>query len=95
MAPRAYWKGYLRLSLVTCTGKVVDKEHKSRGYELSKGRYVEIDDNELQAIDPLRTYSSLHVSRSSVPARICTEFRMIECRTSNSIAVSGTDAATS
>jgi hypothetical protein len=68
MAPRAYWKGYLRLSLVTCpielfpatsqsekthfhqinaktghrlrqrmvdeeTGKVVDTEHKGRGYE--------------------------------------------------------------
>jgi DNA end-binding protein Ku len=70
--PRAYWKGYLRLSLVTCpielfpatsqaekthfhqinthtghrlrqqmvdeeTGRVVDAEHKGRGYELIKG----------------------------------------------------------
>ena len=78
MAPRAYWKGYLRLSLVTCpielfpatsqaekthfhqintqtgnrlrqqmvdeeTGRVVDKEHKGRGYELTKGTYVEIE----------------------------------------------------
>src|SRR2546421_1226766 len=92
MAPRAYWKGYLRLSLVTCpielfpatsqsekthfhqintqtghrlrqqmvdeeTGKVVDKEHKSRGYELSKGRYVEIDENELQAIEIESTHT--------------------------------------
>jgi DNA end-binding protein Ku len=84
--PRAYWKGYLRLSLVTCpielfaattqsekthfhqintqtghrlrqqmvdeeTGRVVDTEHKGRGYELSKGKYVEIDEDELKAID--------------------------------------------
>jgi|SRR5690242_12562268 len=83
--PRAYWKGYLRLSLVTCpvelypatsqsekthfhqiniktgnrlrqqmvdeeTGKPVPKEQKGRGYELSKGRYVPIDDEELQAV---------------------------------------------
>jgi Ku protein len=92
MAPRAYWKGYLRLSLVTCpielfpatsqsekthfhqintqtghrlrqqmvdeeTGKVVDKEHKGRGYELSKGRYVEIDEDELQAIEMESTHT--------------------------------------
>src|SRR5262245_21096607 len=85
MAPRPYWRGYLRLSLVTCpivlypattqaekthfhmintrtgnrlrqqmvdeeTGRVVDKEHKGRGYELSKGKYVEIDEDELDAI---------------------------------------------
>jgi DNA end-binding protein Ku len=72
---RAYWKGYLRLSLVTCpielfpatsqaekthflqintrtghrlrqpmvdeeTARVVNAEHKGRGYELSKGHYV-------------------------------------------------------
>src|SRR3977135_3399534 len=92
MAPRAYWKGYLRLSLVTCpielfpatsqsdkthfhqintqtghrprqhmvdeeTGKVVDKEHKGRDYELSKGRYVEIDEDELQAIEMESTHT--------------------------------------
>ena len=85
MAPRAYWKGSLKLSLVTCpialypassqsekthfhqintrtghrlkqqmvdeqTGRVVDKEHKGRGYELSKGKYVEIDQDELEAV---------------------------------------------
>ena len=85
MAPRPYWRGYLRLSLVTCpivlypattqaekthfhminkrtgnrlrqqmvdeeTGRVVDKEHKGRGYEVSKGKYVEIDEDELEAI---------------------------------------------
>src|SRR6195256_589003 len=86
MAPRAYWKGYLRLSLVTCpielfpatsqaekthfhqintgtghrlrqqmvdeqTGRVVNIEHKGRGYELSKGHYVPIDDDELKAVE--------------------------------------------
>jgi DNA end-binding protein Ku len=85
MAPRAYWKGSLKLSLVTCpialypastvaekthfhqintktghrlkqqmidqeTGRVVDKEHKGRGYELSKGRYVPIEEEELEAV---------------------------------------------
>jgi DNA end-binding protein Ku len=84
--PRAYWRGYLRLSLVTCpielfpatsqaekthfhqintrtgnrlrqqmvdeeTGRVVDTEHKGRGYELSKGRYVPIDEDELKAVE--------------------------------------------
>src|SRR6201994_926752 len=83
--PRAYWKGYLPLSLVTCpielfpatsqaekthfhqinkqtghrlrqqmvdeeTGRVVDTGHKGRGYELTKGKYVEIDEDELKAI---------------------------------------------
>jgi DNA end-binding protein Ku len=83
--PRAYWKGTLRLSLVTCpvqlfpattqaekthfhqinkktghrlrqemvdegTGRVVPKGDKGRGYELSKGKYVPIDDEELKAV---------------------------------------------
>jgi DNA end-binding protein Ku len=85
MAPRPYWKGHLRLSLVNCpivlystatqaerthfhminketgnrlhqqmvdeqTGEVVEKENKGRGYELSKGKYVEIEPEELEAI---------------------------------------------
>jgi DNA end-binding protein Ku len=85
MAARAYWKGSLRLSLVTCpvllypasttvektrfhminketgnrlkqqmvdaeTGDVVDGDQKGRGYELSKNRYVEIDKDELEAV---------------------------------------------
>jgi Ku protein len=92
MAPRAYWKGYLRLSLVTCpiqlfpattqaekthfhqintstghrlrqqmvdekTGRVVDKEHKGRGYETAKGRYVAIEDEELDAIEIESTHT--------------------------------------
>ena len=85
VASRAYWKGFMKLSLVSCpialypastsaekthfhqintrtghrlrqqlvdaeTGRVVEKEHKGRGYELSKGRYVEIDEDELKAV---------------------------------------------
>jgi DNA end-binding protein Ku len=92
MARRAYWRGYLRLSLVTCpvelfpasslreqthfhvinkstgnrvreqmvdekTGKVVDKEHKGRGYELNKDRYVEIDEDELAAVQVESTHT--------------------------------------
>jgi DNA end-binding protein Ku len=90
--PRAYWKGYLRLSLVTCpvelfpastqaekthfhqintktgnrlrqqmvdedTGRVVDTDHKGRGYELSKGRYVEIEEEELKAVEVESTHT--------------------------------------
>src|ERR1700709_2274678 len=85
MAPRAYWKGSLKLSLVSCpialypastqaekthfhqintktghrlkqqmvdaqTGRVVDTEHKGSGYELSKGRYVQIEEDGLAAV---------------------------------------------
>ena len=90
--PRPYWKGYLRLSLVTCpvelfpassqaekthfhqinkktgnrlrqqmvdqdTGRVVETEQKGRGYELSKGRYVEIDEDELKAVEIESTHT--------------------------------------
>jgi Ku protein len=85
MAARAYWKGSLKLSLVSCpvllypastsiektrfhminketgnrlkqqmvdaeTGDVVESEQKGRGYELKKGQYVEIDKDELEAV---------------------------------------------
>ena len=85
MAPRAYWKGTLKLSLVSCpvvlypattaaektrfhlinretgnrlkqqmvdseTGEVVEKEQKGRGYEVSKGEYVQIEKEELEAV---------------------------------------------
>ena len=90
--PRAYWKGHLRLSLVTCpielfpatseaakthfhqintktghrlrqqmmdeeTGQIVDREHKGRGYELRKGRYVPIDEEELKAVQVESTHT--------------------------------------
>jgi Ku protein len=86
MAPRPYWRGYLRLSLVTCpillypattqaekthfhminkrtgnrlhqqmvdaeTGEVVEKDEKGRGYKVAKGKYVEIEEEELDAIE--------------------------------------------
>ena len=85
MAPRAYWKGTLKLSLVSCpvvlypastvaaktrfhlinketghrlkqqmidaeTGEVVEGDQKARGYELAKGKYVEIEPEELDAV---------------------------------------------
>ena len=85
MAPRAYWKGSLKLSLVSCpvvlypastsvektrfhlinretgnrlkqqmvdaeTGDIVEGEQKGRGYELAKGQYVEIEPEELEAV---------------------------------------------
>ncbi len=91
-ARRAYWKGYLKLSLVTCpvalypassqaektnfhqinrktgnrlrqqmvdkeTGKVVDKDDKGRGYELPSGKYVEIEPEELEAVEVESTHT--------------------------------------
>jgi DNA end-binding protein Ku len=85
MAPRAYWKGSLKLSLVSCpvalypastsaektrfhminretgnrlkqqmvdaeTGDVVEGDQKGRAYELSKGKYVEVEKDELEAV---------------------------------------------
>ena len=85
MAPRPYWKGYLKLSLVSCpialhsatssseriafrqinkqtgnrlrqqmvdelTGEVVGREDKGRGYEHAKGAYIQIEEDELDAI---------------------------------------------
>ena len=105
--PRAYWKGYLRLSLVTCpielfpastqaekthfhqinkktgnrlrqqmvdedTGKVVDTDEKGRGYELSKGRYVEIEEDELKAVEIESTHTvdiDSFVPRSEIDRR--------------------------
>src|ERR1700754_161287 len=84
-APRAYWKGSLKLSLVSCpvvlypattsvektrfhminketgnrlkqqmvdseTGDVVESDQKGRGYELKKGEYVEVEKDELEAV---------------------------------------------
>jgi hypothetical protein len=89
---RAYWKGYLKLSLVTCpialypassqaekthfhqinrrtghrlrqqmidekTGEVVEGDDKSRGYEVSKGKYVEIEPEEVKAIQVESTHT--------------------------------------
>src|SRR5579859_8032272 len=85
MAPRAYWKGYLKLSLVSCpvalfpatserekisfhqinketghriryrkvdaeTGDEVPQENIIKGYEVTKGQYIELDPEELEAV---------------------------------------------
>jgi DNA end-binding protein Ku len=85
MAARAYWKGSLKLSLVSCpvllypastsaektrfhminketgnrlkqqmvdaeSGDIVEGDQKARGYELTKGEYVEIEKDELDAV---------------------------------------------
>ena len=86
MAPRANWKGYLRLSLVSCpialypasslsekvsfnrinrktgnrlkqqnvdseTGDVVPREDIARGYEVGKGQYLMVEDEEIEAVE--------------------------------------------
>jgi DNA end-binding protein Ku len=85
MAPRAYWKGYLKLSLVSCpialfpatserektsfhqlnkntghrikyrkvdadSGEEVDSANIIKGYEVSRGEYIELDPEELEAV---------------------------------------------
>jgi DNA end-binding protein Ku len=92
MAARAYWKGSLKLSLVSCpvalypattsvekthfhminketgnrlkqqmvdaeTGDVVEGDNKARGYELRKGEYVEIERDELEAVEIESTHT--------------------------------------
>ncbi len=86
MAPRPYWKGYLRLSLVSCpialypatterekvrfnqinrntghrirylkvdadSGDEVEPDDIVKGYEVAKGHYVEITEDELDAVE--------------------------------------------
>jgi DNA end-binding protein Ku len=86
MAPRSNWKGFLRLSLISCpialypassysekvsfnrinrktgnrlkqqnvdseTGEVVPREDTARGYEIAKGQYVLVEDEEFEAVE--------------------------------------------
>ena len=86
MAPRAFWKGYLKLSLVSCpvalypatsdrekisfhqihkqtgnrirykkvdadSGREVDNDDIVKGYEVSKGEYIEVEPEELEAVE--------------------------------------------
>src|SRR5437870_5831973 len=86
VAPRTYWKGYLKLSLVSCpiaispaassserisfrqinkktgnrlrqqlvdeeTREPVEADDKGRGYEVDKGVYIEVDDDEVEALE--------------------------------------------
>ncbi len=92
MAPRAYWKGYLKLSLVSCpialypassgservsfnrinkktgnrlkqlnvdseTGETVEREDVGRGYEVGKGEYLQIEDEEIEKIQIESTHA--------------------------------------
>ena len=92
MVPRAYWKGYLKLSLVSCpialypassssekvsfnrinkktgnrlkqlnvdseTGETVEREDVGRGYEVAKGEYLQIEDEEIEKIQIESTHS--------------------------------------
>src|SRR2546430_1629432 len=85
VAPRAYWKGYLKLSLVSCpialspaassservsfrqinkktgnrlrqqlvdevTREPVDAEDKGRGYEVDKGVFIPVEDDEIEEL---------------------------------------------
>jgi DNA end-binding protein Ku len=85
MAPRPNWKGYLKLSLVSCpvalypatttservsfrtlnretgnrvrrqfideqTGDPVEGENQIKGYEVAKGEFIQIEDDELKAV---------------------------------------------
>ncbi len=104
MAPRANWKGYLKLSLVSCavalypaspdhgshlflhtlnrktgnrlrrqmfdpdTGDVVETEDQAKGYEVAKGQYVVVDDEELDAI-ALESTHTIDIEFPSFPAR--------------------------
>jgi DNA end-binding protein Ku len=86
VAPRAFWKGYLKLSLVSCpvalypatsdrekinfhqihrqtgnrirykkvdadSGREVDNDDIVKGYEVSKGEYIEVEPEELEAVE--------------------------------------------
>jgi DNA end-binding protein Ku len=88
---RPYWKGYLKLALVSCpialhaacstseriafrqintatgnrlrqqlidedTREPVAPEHKGRGYEVAKGQYLVVEDEELEAIEIASTH---------------------------------------
>jgi DNA end-binding protein Ku len=92
MAPRPNWKGYLKLSLVSCpialypatsaservsfrqinkqtgnrlrqqlvdevTREVVEAHDKGRGYEIGKGQYLQVEDDEIDAIQVESTHT--------------------------------------
>ena len=107
MAPRAYWKGYLKLSMVSCpialypaassservsfhrinkktgnrlkqlnvdseSGEPVDKEDVGRGYEIAKGQYLQVEDEELEKIQIESTHTieiDSFVSRAEIDDR--------------------------
>src|SRR5213595_1793388 len=104
---RPYWKGYLKLALVSCpialhaacstaeriafrqinkatgnrlrqqlideeTREPVAPEHKGRGYEVAKGKYLIVEDAELEAIEIATTHTieiDRFVPRSAIDQR--------------------------
>jgi DNA end-binding protein Ku len=110
MAPRAYWKGYLKLSLVSCpialypatssservsfnrinkktghrlkqqqvdaeTGDPVERDDIGRGYEVAKGQYIQVEDEEIEKIKIASTHT---IDISSFVARDEIDDRYIE-----------------
>jgi DNA end-binding protein Ku len=110
MAPRAYWKGYLKLSLVSCpialypatssservsfnrinkktghrlkqqqvdaeTGEPVERDDIGRGYEVAKGQYIQVEDEEIEKIKIASTHT---IDISSFVAREEIDDRYIE-----------------
>src|SRR5215510_2298701 len=104
MAPRPNWKGYLKLSLVSCpvalypatttservsfrtlnratgnrvrrqfvddqTGKPVATEDQARGYEVAKGEYVMLEDDELKAV-AIESNHTINIDRFGARADI-------------------------
>jgi len=107
VAARAYWKGYLKLSLVSCpvslhaacssservsfrqinrktgnrlrqqlvdeeTREPVDGSDKARGYEIGKGQFLLVEDEELEAIEIESTHTiaiDSFVSRAEIDQR--------------------------
>ncbi len=97
MAPRSFWKGYLKLSLVTCpvamtpavtqaervrfhtinartgnrirsqyvdgvTGKPVDEDEEVKGFEVADGKYVMLEEDELDAV-ALETTHTIEIAK--------------------------------
>ena len=108
MAPRAYWKGYLKLSLVSCpialspatssserisfrqinkktgnrlrqqlvdevTREPVEADDKGRGYEVDKGVYIEVDDDEIEALE-VESKHTIEIDRFVPTAQIDKRF---------------------
>ena len=107
MSPRPYWKGYLKLSLVSCpisvhaacssservsfrqinrktgnrlrqqlideeTREAVEGSEKARGYEIRKGQFLLVEDEELEAIEIESTHTidiDSFVPRSEIDQR--------------------------
>ena len=107
MSPRHYWKGYLKLSLVSCpisvhaacssserisfrqinrktgnrlrqqlideaTREPVEGSEKARGYEIGKGQFLLVEDEELEAVEIESTHTieiDSFVPRSEIDQR--------------------------